>query len=662
MVGRPLKIRILLSFLAIIAAMSLSIALLGFYVINKDIIARAQSKVKNDLNFAREVYRQEASNIENTIRFTALRFFIKDAVLENNIETLKTKLNEIRKAEMLDVLTLVDKNGRVIVRSRNPSVIGDDQTFDEVVSRALLERRAVSDTVIVLRAELAKEGMDLAQQAYIKFVPTPKAKQTTEVEQTSGMMLKAAAPILDYNDNLIGALYGGVLLSRNYSIVDRVKNIVYQQAEYKGKDIGTVTIFQKDLRISTNVMNVNGERAIGTRVSEDVYNQVLEKGLSWVNRAFVVNDWYKTAYEPIRNINGQIVGMLYVGTLEQPFNDIAENTMLIFLAIIFAATVLAMVLSVILATGISRPLTEVLGAAAKISTGDLGHTIETKTGVNELNKLVESFNQMSQQLKERDKGLKLSNEMLTEFNKRYIDLIGFVSHELKGFVGAIVMNVCSVKDGFLGEINEKQKKALDGASRSLDYLTATVKKFLNLGRIEKGQLEARKTIVEIKKNVFDVIINSLSTVAVRKNIKITNEIDADLKVGADLDLMQIVANNLMVNAIKYGSENGNIVLSSKKLEDCIEIEVYNDSVPITEDQKVKLFNRFSRLDNPVTRNVKGTGLGLFISKQIIEKHGGKIWVEPAERGNSFIFQLPIQQDCFSKESTYVSNTMLQLSD
>jgi signal transduction histidine kinase len=82
-------------------------------------------------------------------------------------------------------------------------------------------------------------------------------------------------------------------------------------------------------------------------------------------------------------------------------------------------------------------------------------------------------------------------------------------------------------------------------------------------------------------------------------------------------------------------------LSSKILENIGEIDVYNDSEPIRQEDKEKLFKRFSRLDTPVNRNVKGTGLGLFITKQIIEKHGGKIWVEPRKNGNSFIFELAI---------------------
>jgi len=201
------------------------------------------------------------------------------------------------------------------------------------------------------------------------------------------------------------------------------------------------------------------------------------------------------------------------------------------------------------------------------------------------------------------------------------------------------MNAYAVRDGLLGMVNFKQTKALDSITRNLDYLEATVRKFLNLGRIEKGELSVNKTQVNIRNDVFHPSIESLRTIAIRKNLNITNEIDPELSVNADLDLLQVAANNLVGNAIKYGTDGGDILLKSKETQDFIEIEVYNDSVPIRNDQKDKLFHKFSRLGNDETKKVKGTGLGLYITRQIVEKHGGRIWVQPREKGNSFIFQI-----------------------
>lgn len=366
---------------------------------------------------------------------------------------------------------------------------------------------------------------------------------------------------------------------------------------------------------------------------------MLEKGQPWINRAFVVNGWYKTAYEPIRGVDDKIIGMLYVGILEKPFADIARNCIIIFLLITAGVTLLAIATSVILSGQITKPVRLVVQAAGKLSEGELGHIVETQSELKELNQLVKSFNHMSEKLEEREKSLWISNEKLADLNKRYIDLIGFVSHELKGILSSVVIHAYSVRDGYLGPLNDKQKNALEAVSRNLDYLSATVKKFLNLGKIEKGDLKANKSLIKLRKDVFDMTIDALIPVAQRKSITIDNRISPDIEVNADADLMQIVANNLVVNAITYGTEYGNIIMNASDADNEVRVEVYNDSVPITEQQKEKLFKRFSRLDNEQTRHTKGTGLGLFITREIIETHGGKIWVEPKEKGNSFIFCL-----------------------
>jgi len=636
---KRLRRKILISFFSIITIFVLSMAALGVYVIKHDIIERAQTKVKNDLNSARQIYREETENLKDVIRFTALRFFIKDAILDNDTESLKKQLEEIRKIESLDVLTLTDKAGRVIIRARNPSVCGDSLADDELISHVLSLSKVTAATVIVPAEELMKEGADLAEQAYIKFISTPKAKPTSETEQASGMMIKAASPVFGDDGSLLGVLYGGNLLNRNYKIVDRVKETVYQAAKYKGKDVGTATIFQGDLRISTNVMTKNGNRAIGTRVSEKVYEQVLTKGLPWIDRAFVVTDWYKTAYEPIRNIKGQTIGILYVGTLEKPLVDMTKSIFLVFLLIVLITTLLAGVFALILAGAVSQPLTNMLTATRKLSEGNFSYKMDIETGTVELNMLAASFNDMSSQLDEREHSLKISNEKLATLNKTYLDLVGFVSHELKGVLASTIANAYSVRDGFLGVINPKQCKALESVTRNLDYLAATVKNFLSLSRIERGELVPDKTDICLREDVFNASLDTFARKIAEKQMEITNNIQLQLRVKCDIDLLLIAANNLIANAVKYGFDKGKIILSSKDLGDKVQIEIYNDSMPIRDNEKRKLFKKFSRLDTDEKKQVKGTGLGLFITKEIIEKHSGNIWVEPKENGNCFIFEI-----------------------
>ncbi len=299
-----LKTKLIISFIATIIVTGTIASITGTLLISRWTVNQAQSRVRNDLNAAREVLVQRLENIKTAVYFTTLRTCIKEGLVNNDRKLLEEYLQPVRIKGNMDILTITDKYGNVILRTRNLKAFGDSQYDNKIISKVLSCKEAAASPVIIPGEGLLKESKDLAGKADIKFIYTPKAKPREEEKETSGMMLIAAVPIFADSGELIGVLYGGDLLNRNYNLVDKTKNIVYQNEKYKGKDIGTVTIFQGDLRISTNVMTTNGKRAVGTRVSEEVYNRVLEQGKQWIDRAFVVNNWYVTAYEPIRDIDG----------------------------------------------------------------------------------------------------------------------------------------------------------------------------------------------------------------------------------------------------------------------------------------------------------------------------------------------------------------------
>jgi signal transduction histidine kinase len=301
---------------------------------------------------------------------------------------------------------------------------------------------------------------------------------------------------------------------------------------------------------------------------------------------------------------------------------------------------MAVILGLVLAQGMARPLTRLLEAAGRFSKGDLSHRIEVfNSRVREIDVLAEAFNDMAGKIDEREKKLEALNKELAALNKSYLDLVGFVSHELKGILSSTIMNAYTVRDGFLGMVNFKQRKALDSVARNLDYLEATVKNFLNLSRLEKGELAVRKSEVLLKEQMVDSALDAFARQAADKEIQVINDVPAAMKVMADVDLLQIVVNNLVGNAVKYGQRGGVLRVSAENRDGRVRVEVYNDGRPLPQDQIDKLFRRFSRLKSEETRAVQGTGLGLFVSKEIVEKHGGRIWVEPRLNGNAFVFEI-----------------------
>ena len=338
------RTQLALIFLAVACLIGVVTSIIVNSFITNQIIFEAQERVKEDLNTARYVYASKLRDVDRTVRWTAIRHVLKRGLKEKNISPIRNELEGLMAEEELDLLTLVDRNGVVVLRFHNPPVSGDSLVHDPFIQIAL-QKKDISGAQVLSGDELSKEGGGLARKAIIQSIPVPKGKRTRNIEETSGMVLKSAHPILDFNGELLGVLTGGVLLNRNYEIVDRIKNIVFKDAKYKGKEIGTATIFLGDLRISTNVMDKEGNRAVGTRAMKEVQEQVLGKGTPWIHRAFVVDDWYITAYEPLRDVQDKIVGMLYVGMLESKYALIKERLILLFFFFSMSGMLIALTVS-----------------------------------------------------------------------------------------------------------------------------------------------------------------------------------------------------------------------------------------------------------------------------------------------------------------------------
>lgn len=634
-----LKTKLVISFLAVILICGLVATLMGTRLIGTGIIRQAQDKVRIDLSSAREIYRQEGEYLKDKVRLTALRFFIKDALLKNDMRTLTEELESIRKTESLDILTLTDSKGRVLTRTRNPSISGDSQADDDLVSRILSTEQAIAATVIVPEEELEKEGADLVEQACIEFIPTPKAKPTLEIRQTSGMMMKAGAPILGYDGSLLGVLYAGKLINRNYKIVDKVKDTVYQAVKYEGKDIGTATIFQGDLRISTNVMREDGTRAIGTRVSEEVYEQVLVKGLPWIDRAFVVNHWYISAYEPIRDIKDEIVGILYVGILEEKFTDMRNTTTAIFLGIALAGMITALIVSSFLAKGILQPIRQLILASHQWASGNLDYRVNA-TQKDEIAELTETFNLMASSLKERDERLKectaqqiMKSERLATLGQ----LAAGVAHEINNPLGAILMysHLSLEETG----TDDPRRKNLEKVAAEATRCKNIVRGLLDFARQSEPHVEEADAN-EIIKRTLSVLQNQ----AQFQNITITTKLSASIpKAMMDSGQIQQVFTNIILNAAEAIDGHGEVVISSKVAENgrSIEIEFTDTGHGISRENLDKIFDPFF-----TTKEVgRGTGLGLAVSYGIIARHRGSINVNSSpDKGTTFIIRLPSKEE------------------
>ena len=370
----PLRLKLtVLSLVPLIAAVALC-SIVGISIINSRVITQAQDRVRTALNSAREVYQRETSRIRDVIRFSAGTPSIARALAEKDHVAVAAILKPLLATEELDILTAVDNTGKIIYRAHATTVAEETGSAPSFVKTSL-QGQIMSGTLVMSSEELEAEGKDLSDRAYLQLVPTPHARPTDFTAERKGMMLVSSAPVRDAANRVIGVIYGGILLNRNNALVDRIKQIVYEGVKYEGQDIGTATLFLGDTRIATNVMTQEGTRALGTRLSRQVYERVITGKEKWIGRAFVVNDWYFSAYEPITDIRGNIVGSLFVGMLEKPYSALKRDITLIFAWVLLAGTFMGAILTSVISSRLARPIREFEQLARRITAGERGLTI-----------------------------------------------------------------------------------------------------------------------------------------------------------------------------------------------------------------------------------------------------------------------------------------------
>jgi len=653
LITSSLRTKLFLSFILVIIFGGISTLILGSKIVHNTVISQAQAKVRHDLSSARMIYQQKLLDIALIVDLTAARESLQDAILNNKKDLLYLYLSRVRVKYKLDILTLTDEKGIVLVRTRNPGVEGDDQSKDEIVKRALMDG-TVYGTQIVSREELLKEGEDLAERALIKYVPTPLAIPKKEDKQVNGMMLKAAAPVRSKGKK-IGVLYGGILLNRNYEIVDKVKEIVFKGEKYLGKDIGTSTIFQDDLRISTNVKDDKGERAIGTRLSEQVYKAVVYQGKAWIDRAFVVNEWYITAYEPIRNVNGKIIGILYVGMLEKPYIDTINHVMLTFVGIALVCVFLLLVILYFSTKRIIKPLGEMVIATQKIASGDYSFRVET-TSKDEIGLLAESFNKMTEDLQKAHEELRewaLTLEKKVEERTKELQEMQehLIQSEKLASLGKLAAGIAHEINNPLGGIllySHLLLEDLGNDSPYADNIKKIIKETTRSKEIVKGLLEFARPKEPEKAviNINDVILYSLGIFekqALFQNIRIKKDLtDDSAKIVGDASQLQQVFMNIILNAAEAMNGEGDLIVKTYvDGKGNVLAEITDTGCGISKENISRIFEPFFTT-KPVG---KGTGLGLAISYSIIKRHGGDIRVKSEEgKGTTFTISLPMAKD------------------
>ena len=394
-----------------------------------------------------------------------------------------------------------------------------------------------------------------------------------------------------------------------------------------------MTIFLDDVRIATNVRQTDGRRAIGTRMSQQVVEKVLTQGDIWAAPAFVVDDWYVTAYEPIRDPQQRVVGALYVGLLQAPFLH-KRNTLAGVLAIMVASGTLACFLLIYFMNYlVLRPAGKVIEMARRMIHGDLTARVRLRPP-GEIGVLCQAIDQMADAVAEREQQLKIATNKQLHRSEKLASLgrlAAGVAHEINNPLTGVLTFAHLLKE----------KPNMDGQDRQdLDLI---IHETTRAAEIVRGLLDFARERAVIKEplNLNEVIVRTVRLIRNQKlfdRIVIEEELAGDLpEIEGDMNQLQQVLLNLSLNACEAMASGGTLTIQTRNDERGVVVRLADTGCGIKPELLERVFEPFFTT-KPVG---KGTGLGLSVSYGIVQQHGGTIELESESgRGTTFTLVFP----------------------
>ena len=521
--------------------------------------------------------------------------------------------------------------------------------------------QGASEIDIFANETLAQLAPQAAADVWIELIDTPEAASTVRTREGRGMVIHTASPVALRGHK--GVLVGGRLLNRNLDFIDTINDLVYLHAAKGGARQGTATLFLDDVRISTNVRLFSDVRALGTRVSNAVRAQVLGEGQVWLARAFVVNDWYISGYQPITDSFGERVGMLYVGFLEAPFSAAKRAAYWWMMAAFFGVLALSAPVFLWLARGIFSPLERMTKVIDRVGAGELSARIGPVTAGGEIGEVANHLDTLLEQVQDRDERLRRWNEELNErveertgqlreaneklertFRQLVVseklasigEITAGVAHEINNPVAVILGNVDVMRE-VLGPDAAPVATELDLIDQQVSRIEGIVGKLLKFAA--PSDFSDYEQDIDLRPLVEDCLILVDHSVA-RGNIEVVRDLAEVPPVRFDTGEAQQVIVNLMMNAVQAMDGEGRLELGlcpeARDGVAGVALTISDTGPGIAQGALSSVFDPFF-----TTKQGEGTGLGLSISQTLIQRAGGVITVVNRDAGGAvFTVWLP----------------------
>ncbi|MCE7613694.1 cache domain-containing protein [Vibrio fluvialis] len=524
---------------------------------------------------------------------------------------------------------------------------------------------------VLSQSELAKLDPQLAKSAEIERVNADRT-------ETRGLVSRTVIPVLNQYNDIIGFLDGGLLLNNSSTLVDQIRDLIYPTKQDSLRPIGTLTIFLDNLRVSTNVPLNSDERAgraIGTRVSNEVRDAVLNQGKEWVDKAYVYDAWYITAYQPIRDQYDNVVGMLYTGYLLWPF----VKTYLTNIVEIGVATLLLLLASGVFvyrgSRDLFRPIERIhrvvklvqLGKNQRIGAIGLDERHELAQLAKQFDNMLDLLQQRNEEiqraaheleekildrtasLQEKTEQLEHHIQLLNQTRDKLIvheklaalgELTAGIAHEINNPTAVILGNTELIRFE-LGDDAKRVEEEIDAIMLQIDRIRNITRSLLQYSR--HGGVQDEITWQHVNP-IIDESITLVKTGSKKRDVEFVTDLHAQSSVEVNRhQLLQILV-NLQMNAIHAMNGKGKLTIRSEDW--CEHGEVLGAIVHIEDEGCGIKPEHLKRVFDPFyTTKREGTGLGLSVSQSLLSQTGGEIRVQSeVGKGSTFSVYLPSKAD------------------
>ena len=613
-------------------------------------------KVNTDLSVANDSFQRLQDDYSRRLERFGESYAFREEWRLGGKNKVQAQLEKLQQDEGFAYLRLHDLQvGKTAPIAKNQSPLW----------RQVLSGQPAKGVEVFGHAELALLDDELAKQVELPLLATPYATPSERLLEDRAMMIRVLYPLLDEVGQVGAVLDAGVLLNRNFELVDTIRDLVYGEGSLPEGSLGTVTLFLDDVRVSTNVPLRPGERALGTRVSEVVKTHVLGRGENWVDRAFVVNDWYISGYSPISNAEGKRIGILYAGYLEAPFRQDLWEAILALVMLLVGLLLVSLLLVLHGASSVFSPLERISRVIGSVRSGDQERVGEVKSQdeiaelAHEFDALLDLLQQRNQEIQswadELEHKVKVRTNELTHKNSdlsRTIDVLSKtrrklvvaeklaamgeltagVAHEINNPAAVILGNV-DMLTAILGDAAQPVQQEIGLIIEQIYRIQAILDNLLQYARPVdySGALE-EVDVNEVVEKTF-LLVEHLRK---QKYFRLEADCQAGQTVEMNAHELQQVLINLIRNAIHVLPEQGGEIRVTTRdwLGKGVKISVADNGAGIADDQLDKIFNPFYT----TKKKAEGTGLGLSLSYSLIHRYGGNLTVS-SQLGEGAVFTI-----------------------